>query len=203
MQPGHGPSDSATIHAMERIKPTEEDGYEALRQHIVERALLCRERYGHDIDWPTLKRILEDRDFVRFPVHVRFADEPLMRGEFANPSPFGDRAAEGFELCIRPCFKDDEASLVPLVLYHIPSINYLDIATNVEAELFGATMLGIEVEQYYARVCAVADRMPEEFRLSAEEVEEAATMQRHLDAAAEAEGAAETAGTDSGCGSCS
>ncbi|MDF1798417.1 MAG: hypothetical protein P1V81_04520 [Planctomycetota bacterium] len=149
---------------MEPAQTPEDEGYEALREHIVERALLCRERYGLTIDWPTLERILEDREFVRFPVRLRFADEPLLPGEFANPSPVGD----GFELCIRPCFQGDQAALVPLVLYHLPTVNYLDLATHVEAELFGATLLGIEVEQYYARVCELADRMPAEARRPAD-----------------------------------
>jgi hypothetical protein len=171
----------------ERIRPTEEDGYAALRAHLVERALVARDRYGPDTDWETLKRMLLDREHVRFPVHLRFADEPLMRGEFAHPSPLGERVEDGFELCLRPCFRDDPEALVPLVLYHIPSINYLDIATHVEAELYGAAFLGLEVEAYYALVCELADRMPREFRLSEAEVAEAATVLRHLDGEAPAE----------------
>ncbi len=82
----------------ERIQPTEEDGYEALRGHLVERALLARERYGPELDLPALRRLLEDRELVRFPVQLRFADEPLMRGEFAHAAPLGQHAACDAEL---------------------------------------------------------------------------------------------------------
>ena len=165
----------------DRIQPTEEDGYEALRGHLVERALLARERHGPVIDLPALRRLLEDRELVRFPVQLRFADEPLMRGEFAHAAPLGQRAADGFELCVRPCFRDDEAAVVALALYHVPTVNYLDVVTHVEAELFGAAVLGLEVEQYYARICELADSMPPEFRVSQAELAEADAMRRHLE----------------------
>ena len=168
---------------MERIQPTEEDGYEALRGHLVGRAVACRNKYeirGDNLSWSTLLQILEDRDIVRFPVEVCFTDEGLMRGEFAIPSPVGESATEGFRLLIRPFFQGDEEALVTLVLYHLSSVNYLDIVTTKEAELFGAAMLGIEVEDYYQRVCRYADRMPEEFRFTKEQEAEAAMVHKHL-----------------------
>lgn len=166
---------------MKKIEPTEEDGYEALRAHIVNRAIACREKYGTDLTWDVVQRILVDGDFVRFPVQVAFSDEPLQRGEFAIPVPQGETAKDGFVLCIRPCFEGNEAALVPLVLYHIPSINYLDIVTHVEAELFGAAMLGIEIDEYYERVCELADTMPEDAQLPPELVADAEVMRRHLE----------------------
>lgn len=166
---------------MKKIEPTEEDGYEALRNHIVNRAIACREKYGTELTWEVVQRILVDGDFVRFPVKVAFDDTHLQRGEFAIPVPLGESAKDGFVLCIRPCFEGNDAALVPLVLYHIPSINYLDIATHVEAELFGAAMLGLEIDEYYRRVCELADTMPEEARLPESLVADAEVMRRHLE----------------------
>jgi len=191
----------------ERIQPTEEDGYEALRGHLVERALLARERHGPELDCAALRRLLDDRELVRFPVHLRFADEPLMRGEFAHAAPLGQSASEGFELCVRPCFRDDDAALVPLALYHVPTVNYLDVVTHVEAELFGATVMGMEVEDYYALICRLADTMPAEFRVEEAELAEAEAMRRHLEGEAASPMAPPTASApgDSGCcggGSC-
>ena len=41
-----------------------------------------------------------------------------------------------------------------------PGINYGDIATHEEAELFGATLLGLDQEHYYATLCKLADSLP-------------------------------------------
>jgi len=142
---------------MEQIEPTEEDGYGALRGHLVGRALACRAKYGPEITWDVFQAILLDRDFVRFPTSVRFADEGLLPGEFAHAEPMGPQAADGFTLVIRPCYQHDEVALVKLAAYHVPSINYLDIVTHTEAELFGAALLGLEVDAYYEAVCALAD----------------------------------------------
>ena len=102
---------------MKRIQPTEQDGYAALRGHLVGRADACREKYaieGDHLSWKTLLEIFEDRDIVRFPVEVVFTNEGLMKGEFAIPRPKGDKATEGFQLLIRPCFQTDEDALVAL-----------------------------------------------------------------------------------------
>ena len=142
---------------MEKIEPTEEDGYEALRGHLVGRALACRAKYGPEITWDVFQAILGDKDFVRFPTSVRFDDEGLLPGEFAHAEPMGPKPADGFTLVIRPCYQHDATALVKLAAYHVPSINYLDIVTHVEAELFGAALLGRVVDAYYKDICALAD----------------------------------------------
>ena len=43
--------------------------------------------------------------------------------------------------------------------YHVVSINYLDVATHEEAELFGAALHGLEIDDYYERVCTLADEL--------------------------------------------
>lgn len=170
---------------MERHRPTEQDGLEALRGHLLERALLARERHGPVTDLAALERLLGDPEVVRFPVLVTFSDEPLLRGEFAHALPLGEQAADGFELCLRPCLRDEPAALVAAALYHVPTVNYLDLATHAEAELFGATVLGLEVEEYYERVCAIADGLPEPFRIDPDELARAESAQRHLEGGAD------------------
>jgi hypothetical protein len=166
---------------MKKIEPTEEDGYEALRNHIVNRAIACREKYGTELTWELVQKILGDGDFVRFPVQIAFTEDHLQRGEFAIPVPLGESAKDGFVLTIRPFFEGNEEALVPLVLYHIPSINYLDIVTHVEAELFGAAMLGLEIDEYYRRICELADSMPEAARHPEGLAADAEVMRRHLE----------------------
>jgi len=139
---------------------TEEDGYAALRGHLVERALVARERYGPDIDFQAIQKILVDPEIVRFATEVVFDADPLLPGEFAWAQPKGDTPSAGYRLVVHPCFEQRFRDLPKLIAYHIVSINYLDIATHEEAELFGAALLGLEVDEYYATICALADSVP-------------------------------------------
>ena len=53
---------------------------------------------------------------------------------------------------------DPVDDLIPLLIaYYIPSVNYGDVVSHVEAELFGATLLSLDVDEYYKILCSVAD----------------------------------------------
>ena len=138
-------------------KLTEEAGYEALRGHCVEKALVARARYGPVIDGDAIRRVLADTDIVRFPVELRFGAEELLPGEFAWAKPKGASPAEGFELVVHPAFEGHDDALPLLVAYHVVAINYLDVATHTEAEHFGAALFGLPVDDYYTEVCRIVD----------------------------------------------
>ncbi len=139
---------------------SEEDGRIALREHVVEKAMDARLRHGLYIDADEMVRVLDDRAVVRYPVGIRFDAEALEPGEFAWPMPLGDSPSKGFCLFIHPCFEDQPDAWPLLIAYHIPSINYGEIATHEEAELFGATLLGLEKDEYYNALCELTDSIP-------------------------------------------
>lgn len=144
----------------EPLNLTEDDGYEALRGHVLERALAAREKYGPTIDEGALLRMLQDPEVVRFSTHLVYDEEALMDGEFAWARALGDSPKDGYHIVVAPMFRDRPGDIVAIVAYHLVRVNYLDVATHVEAELFGAALLGIEVDDYYARLCALADELP-------------------------------------------
>lgn len=109
------------------------------------------------IDLAEMMRLLQDRSVVRYPVGVRFDAEPLQPGEFACLENLGDHPSDGFCLFIHPMFERVDDLIPLLIAYYIPSINYGDVASHVEAELFGATLLAIDREEYYRILCSVAD----------------------------------------------
>lgn len=137
--------------------PTEQDGRSALRDHAIARALLARERYGPEIDDTAIMRMIDDREVVRFPLGIRFASDGLQKGEFAHAEPLGDHPKQGFCLFIHPVFEHRRADWPALIAYHIPPVNYGDIAEADDCEAFGAALLGLEVDAYYARLCSLAD----------------------------------------------
>jgi len=175
---------------------TEDDGYDALRDHVAERARIGRERYGPRIDEGALLRLIQDRDVIRFPVRIGFDESLLLDGEFAWARAIGESPKDGYEIVVEPMFRDREEDLVAIVAYQLVRVNYLDVATHVEAELFGATLLGIEVDEYYEKLCKLADELP---RPAMREVLEFDDAEEN---AVPAEGSAEGSGADAG-GSCS
>ncbi len=138
---------------------TEEDGRSALRDHVVEKAAQARRKCGGRVDYATILALLDDREIVRYPTRLRFDANPLEPGEFAFAQPLGAHPRDGYCLYVHPAFERREELLPLLIAYHIVRVNYGEIATHAEAELFGATLLGLAVDEYYAALCAAADEI--------------------------------------------
>ncbi len=141
-------------------QPSVEETQHSLRDHIVTRATEARLKRGGFFDREIITQMLDDRSVVRYPVGIRFDAEPLRTGEFACLEALGSHPKEGFCLFIHPSFEQVDDLIPFLVAYYIPAVNYGDIATHVEAELFGATLLGLDAEEYYKILCSVADSVP-------------------------------------------
>jgi len=137
--------------------PTAEEAQHSLRDHIITKATDARLRRGGLIDKQVMLQLLDDRSVVRYPLGVRFDAEPLQPGEFACLEPLGSHPSDGFCLYIHPTFETVDDLFPLLVAYYIPSVNYGEVASHTEAELFGATLNGIDVEEYYKILCSVAD----------------------------------------------
>lgn len=142
-------------------RPTGEEAQQSLRDHVVLKAIEARFARGGLIDRPEMLRLLEDRSVVRYPLGVRFDAEPLRPGEFACLQALGPNPRDGFALFIHPMFEGMD-DLVPLLIaYFIPSVNYGEVVSHTEAELFGASLLGLDVQEYYRILCSAADSAAE------------------------------------------
>jgi hypothetical protein len=139
---------------------TEADARRSLNDHVFEKARNAHLKFGFAIDAPAILRIVDCRDVVRYPVGIRFDAGPLQPGEFACLEPLGEHPSRGFCLFVHPCFAQRPEALPLIVAYYIPSVNYGDIVSNEEAELFGATLLGMDVEEYYRALCELSDTTP-------------------------------------------
>lgn len=141
---------------------TIEDARQSLNAHVAAKGEEIREKYGPQLGWHELLRILADREYVRYPCEIRFDAEPLLEGEFAHPLPKGQRPEEGFTVCVHPFFST-QLSVVPyLVLYQLVLVNYGEFASPQDAETFGSRALGIPQEEYYRKLCELADELATE-----------------------------------------
>lgn len=139
---------------------TEEDGRKAFAHHVIEKALALREKYGPVMDEEVLRAVLKDRDFVRYPTRVEFNSSKIEPGFFAAVEPVAGSPANEHIIFLHEHFRRRPGDIANALLYQLVLVNYGGIATRQEAELFGATALGMEQEEYYHLLCRLADQIP-------------------------------------------
>ncbi len=147
---------------MERVQVNAEDGMSSLQDHIRSKAFEARQKYASptgEIPYRTFLNMLDDRTVVRNSVHVVYDSDSLEPGEFAWMCQAGESPSDGFVCYVHPIYRENKEEVVALIAYHLVVVNYGEIATAEEAELFGATLLGMDVETYYNQICALADRL--------------------------------------------
>lgn len=142
---------------MKKHVPTQEESEQSLNAHVVNKALDARRAYRRDVEQGDLSALLKDLKFVRFPVSVAFDLEPLKSGELAFPHQKTDSPSDGFVLYIHPGFKNKPQVHSLIIAYYLVVINYGEIVTNEHAEIFGSTLLGMNREEYYQKLCHLAD----------------------------------------------
>ncbi|VAX36278.1 hypothetical protein MNBD_UNCLBAC01-864 [hydrothermal vent metagenome] len=140
-------------------KLTLDDAQNALSGHLIEKAEMIRDKYGFDIDYNTLLDILSDEEVVRYPVRLEFNSEVLEQGMFAKAQPVSENPSDGYVIFVHEYFQNQLEVVPALVLYHLVSVNYGDFSTCKDAELFGASVLGMEQEDYYQLICQLADEI--------------------------------------------
>ncbi|MEI6073428.1 MAG: hypothetical protein WCS31_16700 [Verrucomicrobiae bacterium] len=134
-----------------------DDAKESLAAHVAAKGAEIREKYGPQIGWDELLRILDDRSACRYPCEIVFDAEPLQEGEAAFPMAKGEHPDEGFTMFVHPFFMKCPDRVPGLVLYQLVTVNYGDFASALDAETFGASALGISTDEYYQSLCAMAD----------------------------------------------
>src|SRR5205809_5107062 len=138
---------------------TAEDARQSLSAHVAAKGDEIRQKYGPRIGWAELQRILQDRSCVRYPCDIVFDAARLEPGEFAYPLAKGEEPDAGFTIFVHPLFMTQLEQVPHLVLYQLVLVNYGEFASADDAETFGAAALGIAKEEYYDRLCTLADQL--------------------------------------------
>lgn len=143
---------------------TANDARQSLTAHVAVKGAEIREKYGPTIGWNELLQILNDRACVRYPCEIVFDAGPLQAGEFAHPVARGDRPEDGFFMHVHPYFATQPERVPCLALYQLVLVNYGEFASADDAETFGASVLGLSRDDYYAVLCQMADEIAEDGR---------------------------------------
>jgi hypothetical protein len=60
---------------------------------------------------------------------------------------------------VHPYFATQPERVPHLVLYHLVAVNYGEFASAEDAEVFGASALGLSQDEYYRALCQMADEI--------------------------------------------
>lgn len=138
---------------------TADDVRQSLTAHVAEKAAEIHAKYGPNLGWEQLQRLLRDRAYVRYPCEIAFEAAPLQPGEFAHPVAQGARPEDGFTIFVHPFFLTRLPVVPSLILYQLVLVNYGEFASADDAETFGAGVLGLTKDEYYTQLCGLADQI--------------------------------------------
>lgn len=136
---------------------TAADARLSLNAHVAAKGAEIRAKYGPSIGWSELKLLLEDRACVRYPCALEFDSAPLQPREFAHPVAKGETPEDGFTMFVHPFFMTQLPDVPALVLYQLVLVNYGEFASSEDALTFGAAALGLSDDEYYQRLCELAE----------------------------------------------
>ncbi len=139
-------------------------GQQSLRDHLVAQALVAHQKYA-PLTFDKLDALLRDPDCLRHPTRLVFELGAMALHQFAQPDiDWRHREADGRVLYLRPALRERPDLIVPAVAYMIPGINYGDVVTDEHCLLYGAALLGLPIDEFYERVCRLADFVGAETR---------------------------------------
>jgi hypothetical protein len=133
--------------------------HSAVSMHASEKAKDIRSRYGTDIDYETLLDILNDRKSTRYPVQLRFSTDNIEPGMFALTEALSENPDDGYVITLHSALEERRDILPALILYQLVLVNYGDLATANDAELFGSTVLDVGREHYYEQIVSLTDSL--------------------------------------------
>jgi hypothetical protein len=140
-------------------KLTADDAKQSLTAHVEAKGIEAYLKYGPQIGWGELQRLLSDRAYARYPCRIEFDAAALMAGECAHAAQQGASPEDGFTMFVHPLFMLELGRVSYLVLYQLVAVNYGEFASADDAETFGAAALGLTRDEYYAALCAMADEI--------------------------------------------
>lgn len=147
------------VTAFRRLAATEQEaaGQKSLREHLRAQAEAARHRYS-PFDATRLQAFLGDTDCLRHPVRLVYELGEMAAHQFAQPDiDWRSPESGGRVIYLRPELKDRPELLPLAIAYVVPVINFGDIIGDEHCLLYGAALLGLSEEDYYRRLCTLAD----------------------------------------------
>jgi hypothetical protein len=132
-------------------------GEDSLKQRLHEQAILAHFRHGA-LTPKNLEIFLSDPECVRYPTRLVFEFGEMAMHQFAQPDlDYRNTSEDGRILYLRPVLRDHPDLTVLAVAYMTPLINYGEVINDEHCLHYGATLLGLMDQEFYDKVCKLAD----------------------------------------------
>lgn len=128
-----------------------------LKEHAERAAERALESLGEPLHPGNLAAFMADSACLRYPTQLIYSSEGLDEHQFAEVFFDGPEGARACTLRVHPRYVPYPEALPLFVAYMAPVVNYGHIVTPELCEAYGATLLGMEADAYYAALCAAAD----------------------------------------------
>ena len=141
-------------------------GEKSLREHILAQAVVAHHKYA-PFTFEKLDPFLQDPECVRYPTRLVFEFGDMAMHQFGQPDvDYRNPDRSGRVLYLRPILLNRPDLVVLAVAYMVPVINYGDIIADEHCLSYGASLLGLMEEEFYAQICGAADFVGAEHRMS-------------------------------------
>lgn len=158
------PHDIARLRRLSSAE-LERVGRESLREHLLAQAIVAHRKHGALVSG--FDAFLRDRQCVRHPLRLAFEFGDMAVHQFAQPDIDWRNAEEdGRVLYVRPLLRHRQDLLRLAVTYMIPLINYGEVIADEHCLLYGAALLGMMEQEFYEKICALADFCGAETRMA-------------------------------------
>ncbi|PIE02888.1 MAG: hypothetical protein CSA81_05140 [Acidobacteria bacterium] len=133
---------------------------QSLSEHVKRRAAFIRDKYELGSPAKIRKELLDvmlsDREVARFPTELFFTSQ-IEEGLFGICRKKSEDPRDGYQILLHSSLKDMGNKLAMFVFYLLVQVNYGDFASCQEAELFAASILDVQVDDYYRELCHLVD----------------------------------------------
>lgn len=139
-------------------------GQDSLRDHLLAQAVVAHQKHG-PITFEKVDALLHDSDCLRYPVRLVYEFGEMAGHQFAQPDvDYRNQEQNGRVLYLRPMLREHPEQVVCAVAYMIPLINYDNIISDEHCLAYGATLMGMMEEEFYKKICKLADLVGVEVR---------------------------------------
>ena len=150
----------------------EQVGQRSLRDHVVAQAEVARAKHG-PLAGDRLEALLQDPACLRHPVRLVFEFGEMAMHQFGQPDfDWRNSEQDGRVLYLRPMLREQPDLVLLAVAYLIPLINFGEVVTDEVCVDYGAALLGLAPEEFYRRVCLLAENVGAETRLAGQAEDE-------------------------------
>lgn len=132
-------------------------GQQSLVNHLVAQAVVAHVKYG-ELTMESIERLLQDPECTRYPTRIVFEFGEMAMHQFGQVEPdWREPEKDGRVIYLRPALRERPDYVAIAVAYLLPTVNYGEVVGDEHCLRYGAALFGELEDEFYRKVCAMAD----------------------------------------------